>query len=127
MLSTLLHTRRRSANWANAAGIHSTTYSIGISSVPTLKGIVYTTVVEQQTAVLGTEAHFGIGRSSSNRPKNVFGFRFFEGNNRNRNRELSGQLFGGLLNLNVFLAPSSHPHEKKRTPRSIFECASVGT
>ena len=70
--------------------------------------------------ILGSVGHHLTDRRMSS----VF---VFEGNNRNRNRELSGQLFGRLLNLNVFLAPSSHPHEKKRTPRSIFECASVGT
>ena len=32
----------------------------------------------RHTQVLGTEAHFGIGRLSANRPKNVFGFRLFE-------------------------------------------------
>ena len=36
--------------------------------------------------VLGAKAHFGFGQISANRPKNVFGCRLFEANNRNRNR-----------------------------------------
>ena len=34
--------------------------------------------------VLGTETYLGLSRLSASRPKKVFGFRLFEGNNRNR-------------------------------------------
>ena len=73
----------------------------------------------RHTQVLGTEAHFGIGRLSANRPKNAFGFRLFEGNNRNRNRnrnrKLSGRLFDGIFKMNVlFCAKFAPPWKKKR-------------
>ena len=57
--------------------------------------------------MLGTEAHLGFGRFLDNRPKNVFGHRIFDANDRNRNRELSGRLVGRLLHINGCFAPCS--------------------
>ena len=64
-------------------------------------------------AVLGTEANFGFGRLSANRPKNVVGFRWFEGNNRKRNRELSGRLFGRLFHITVFFCHIRAPMDER--------------
>ena len=64
-----------------------------------------------------TEAHFGIGRLSANRPKKVFGFQLFEGNNRNRNRELAGRLFGVLFNFFFFFRQVRTPMKKKHIIR----------
>ena len=50
----------------------------------------------------------------------AFVIRLLEDNNRNRNRELSGQLFGRLFNINCFFAPRSHTHG---TPPPYFSSA----
>ena len=67
-------------------------------------------------------------RLSHNRPEIVSGFRLFGQNNRNRNREISGRLFGGLFHVNDHFAPPSHSQGKKK--KSFFRvlvCRHIGT
>ena len=63
-----------------------------------------------------------------NRPEIVSGYRLFGQNNRDRNLEVSGRLFGGLFRVDGHFAPPSHLQgEEKKLFSCVVVCRHIST